>query len=70
MFFFDGDFTLISLILPVGISFYTFQMIGYLIEVYRQNIEAERHFGIYASAVSFFPLLLVGPIERTINLSP
>lgn len=60
----------LSLLLPVGISFYTFQSIGYIIDVYRGDIEAEHHFGKYAAFVSFFPQLVAGPIERTSNLLP
>lgn len=60
----------LSLLLPVGISFYTFQSIGYIIDVYRGDIEAEHHFGKYASFVAFFPQLVAGPIERTANLLP
>ena len=64
-----NDFTL-DLILPVGISFYTFQTLSYVIDVYRGNIEPERHFGYYALYVSFFPQLVAGPIERPENLLP
>lgn len=53
-----------TLLLPVGISFYTFQTISYSIDVYRKEIEAERHFGKFALYVSFFPQLIAGPIER------
>ena len=60
----------IKLLLPVGISFYTFQTLGYVIDVYRGNTQAERHFGIYAAFISFFPQLVAGPIERTNNLLP
>lgn len=63
------DFTL-DLILPVGISFYTFQTLSYVIDVYRGNIKSERHFGYYALYVSFFPQLVAGPIERPENLLP
>lgn len=63
------DFTL-NLVLPVGISFYTFQTLSYVIDVYRGNITAERHFGYYALYVSFFPQLVAGPIERPENLIP
>ena len=59
-----------SLLLPVGISFYTFQALGYSIDVYRGDIEAQRHFGKYALFVSFFPQLVAGPIERSKNLLP
>lgn len=58
------------LILPVGISFYTFQTLSYVIDVYRGDIEAEHHFGKYATFVSFFPQLVAGPIERSSNLLP
>ena len=64
-----GDFTL-NLILPVGISFYTFQTLSYVIDVYRGKIKAEKHFGYYALYVSFFPQLVAGPIERPENLLP
>lgn len=60
----------LSLLLPVGISFYTFQAIGYTIDVYRGDILAEHHIGKYAAFVSFFPQLVAGPIERTRNLLP
>ena len=61
---------LLDLILPVGISFYTFQTLSYVIDVYRGTIAAERHFGYYALFVSFFPQLVAGPIERPQNLLP
>ena len=57
-------------LLPVGISFYTFQCIGYIIDVYRKDIEAEKNFVNYAVFVSFFPQLVAGPIERAKNLLP
>jgi alginate O-acetyltransferase complex protein AlgI len=57
-------------LLPVGISFYTFQALSYSIDVYRQDIGSEKHFGIYALYVSFFPQLVAGPIEKSINLLP
>ena len=63
------DFSL-NLILPVGISFYTFQTLSYVIDVYRGSIKAERHLGYYALFVSFFPQLVAGPIERPENLLP
>lgn len=59
-----------KLLLPVGISFYTFQALSYSIDVYRGKIKPERNFGIYALYVSFFPQLVAGPIERSINLLP
>jgi D-alanyl-lipoteichoic acid acyltransferase DltB (MBOAT superfamily) len=56
--------------LPVGISFYTFQTISYTIDVYLGKIKPEKHFGIYAVYVSFFPQLVAGPIERAKHLLP
>lgn len=60
----------LGLMLPVGISFYTFQTLSYVIDVYRGDLPAERHFGYYALYVSFFPQLVAGPIERPENLLP
>jgi alginate O-acetyltransferase complex protein AlgI len=60
----------INLLLPLGLSFYTLRIISYLIDVYRNDIEAERHLGIFALYVSFFPQLLAGPIERSPHLIP
>lgn len=57
-----------NIILPVGISFYTLQALGYLIDVYRGDIHAEKNFIYYALFVSFFPQLVAGPIERSKNL--
>ena len=59
-----------DILLPVGISFYTFQAVGYTIDVYRNSIESERNFITYALFVSFFPQLVAGPIERARNLLP
>jgi D-alanyl-lipoteichoic acid acyltransferase DltB (MBOAT superfamily) len=59
-----------DLILPVGISFYTFQALGYIIDVYRGDVKIERNFLRYALFVSFFPQLVAGPIERSKNLLP
>lgn len=64
------DPVVVKLLLPVGISFYTFQTLSYVIDVYRGEVKAERHFGYYASFVAFFPQLVAGPIERTNNLLP
>ncbi len=58
----------VDLLLPVGISFYTFQALGYTIDVYRERIAAEKNFIQYALFVSFFPQLVAGPIERAGNL--
>ena len=60
--------TSLDVLLPVGISFYTFQALGYTVDVYRREIEAEKNFFRYALFVSFFPQLVAGPIERSKNL--
>lgn len=60
----------IKFMLPVGISFYTFQTLGYLIDVYKKKYPAEKHFGYYSLFVSFFPQLLSGPIGRGDKLLP
>ncbi len=60
----------ISFLLPIGISFYTFMAIGYSIDVFNEEISAERNFGIVALFLSFFPLVLSGPIERAPNMLP
>ena len=60
----------VKILLPIGISFYTFQTMSYSIDVYRREIPAERHLGKYALFVSFFPQLVAGPIERTKRLLP
>jgi D-alanyl-lipoteichoic acid acyltransferase DltB (MBOAT superfamily) len=60
----------LDVLMPVGISFYTFQAVGYSIDVYRGTIKAERNFFTYALFVSFFPQLVAGPIERAKNLLP
>ncbi|PHV70332.1 membrane-bound O-acyltransferase family protein [Sporanaerobium hydrogeniformans] len=54
-----------DVLLPVGISFYTFQALSYTMDVYRGEIKAEKHFGKYALFVSFFPQLVAGPIEKS-----
>ena len=58
----------LEILLPVGISFYTFQALGYTIDVYRGTVKAEKNFVRYALFVSFFPQLVAGPIERSGNL--
>ena len=60
----------LNVLLPVGISFYTFQTLSYTIDVYRGKLEPEPHFGIFALYVSFFPQLVAGPIERASHLLP
>lgn len=59
-----------DLVLPIGISFYTFQSMSYTIDVYRGNLKPEPNLGIMATFVSFFPQLVAGPIERATNLLP
>lgn len=79
--FLDGSFTslaslgglkinipYLSILLPIGLSFHTFQAMSYTIEVYRGHQKAERHFGIYALYVMFYPQLVAGPIERPQNM--
>ncbi len=59
-----------KVLLPVGISFYTFQTLSYTIDVYRKKREPEKHLGIFALYVAFFPQLVAGPIERSTRLLP
>lgn len=58
----------LRMLLPIGLSFHTFQAMSYTIEVYRGNQKAERHFGLYALYVMFYPQLVAGPIERPQNI--
>ena len=60
----------LNIILPVGISFYTFHGLSYVIDIYKERIHAEKNFVDYAVFVSFFPLLVAGPIERATHLLP
>ena len=60
----------LDIILPIGISFYTFQTLSYVIDVYKGKFAPEKHFGYFALYVSFFPQLVAGPIERPENLLP
>ncbi|MES2847945.1 MAG: MBOAT family O-acyltransferase [Bacteroidota bacterium] len=64
------DVWTIKVILPVGISFYTFHGLSYVIDIYKNRIKAEKNFVDYAVFVSFFPLLVAGPIERATHLLP
>lgn len=66
------DYTVrpLDLLLPIGISFYTFQSMAYTIDVYRGIIPAEKHLGVMAAFISFFPQLVAGPIERAPNILP
>ena len=60
----------LNIILPVGISFYTFQTMSYTIDVYRRKLNPNRDFVAFMAFVSFFPQLVAGPIERATNLLP
>jgi len=60
----------LNIVLPVGISFYTFHGLSYVIDIYKGRINAEKNFVDYAVFVSFFPLLVAGPIERATHLLP
>ena len=64
------DWPTLNVILPVGISFYTFQALSYSIDVYRGNIKATRDIVAFFAFISFFPQLVAGPIERATNLLP
>lgn len=64
------DWTTINIILPVGISFYTFQAISYAIDVYRNNLKPTKNVIAFCAYISFFPQLVAGPIERATNLLP
>jgi alginate O-acetyltransferase complex protein AlgI len=62
--------TLLDVVLPVGLSFHTFQAMSYTSDVYRGRVRAERHLGFFALFVTYFPQLVAGPIERAANLLP
>lgn len=66
----QANYTTLNVILPVGISFYTFHGLSYIIDIYKDRIKAERNFIDYSLFVSFFPLLVAGPIERATHLLP
>lgn len=70
--FFGNEITgnSLNIILPVGISFYTFQTLSYSIDVYKRKLEPTKDFIVFAAFVSFFPQLVAGPIERASNLLP
>ena len=63
-----GEIPILNILLPIGLSFHTFQAMSYTIEVYRGNQKPEKHFGIYALYVMFYPQLVAGPIERPQNI--
>ncbi|MCI9140716.1 MAG: MBOAT family protein [Lachnospiraceae bacterium] len=60
----------VRFLLPIGISFYTFKAVSYILDVYRGDMTSERHFGYYALYLSFFPDLVSGPIDRAKELLP
>lgn len=66
----DIKFVSLSIILPVGISFYTFQTLSYSIDVYRKRLKPTRDFIAFSAFVTFFPQLVAGPIERAVDLLP
>lgn len=68
--FLKTDSLLIDFILPIGISFYTFQALSYTIDVYRKDIKATKDISAYFAYISFFPQLVAGPIEKAKNLLP
>jgi len=67
---FKANLSSLQIILPVGISFYTFHGLSYVIDIYKNRIKPERNFIDYSVFVSFFPLLVAGPIERATHLLP
>jgi D-alanyl-lipoteichoic acid acyltransferase DltB (MBOAT superfamily) len=67
---FAPDFVTLRIILPLGISFYTFQTMSYTVDVYRRKLPATRHFVDFAVFVCFFPHLVAGPIQRAVGLLP
>ena len=67
---FNTHLILLNIILPIGLSFHTFQALSYTTEVYRGNYKAERHLGLYALYVMFYPQLVAGPIERPQHIFP
>jgi alginate O-acetyltransferase complex protein AlgI len=67
---FEADRVTLDIVLPVGISFYTFQTLSYTIDIYRRQLEPERRFTNFALFVAFFPQLVAGPIERARTLLP
>lgn len=69
-FHYQNPIPYLDIILPIGLSFHTFQAMSYTIEVYRGRTKAERHFGIYSLYVMFYPQLVAGPIERPQNILP
>jgi len=67
---FNANIPTLEIILPIGISFYTFQTLSYSIDIYRQKLKPAKKFWDFALFVAFFPQLVAGPIERAVNLLP
>jgi alginate O-acetyltransferase complex protein AlgI len=67
---YNNPIPFLEMILPIGLSFHTFQAMSYTIEVYRKNFKAERNFMVYSLYVMFYPQLVAGPIERPQNVLP
>ncbi|UCH97673.1 MAG: MBOAT family protein [Candidatus Aminicenantes bacterium] len=70
VFFKDLTYYPLELLYPIGVSFYSFKMVSYLIDVYNENARAEKHLGYFALYVSFFPQILAGPIDRAVRFIP
>ncbi len=70
IFNYSFSFPYLNILLPIGLSFHTFQAMSYTIEVYRGNFKPEKHFGIYSLYVMFYPQLVAGPIERPQHILP
>lgn len=70
VFAYNADWVTLNLVLPIGISFYTFQVLSYVIDVYRGDMKPTRDAGAFFAYISFFPQLVAGPIERATNLIP
>lgn len=70
VFAYNADWVTLNLVLPIGISFYTFQVLSYVIDVYRGDMKPTRDAGAFFAYISFFPQLVAGPIERAANLIP
>jgi alginate O-acetyltransferase complex protein AlgI len=65
-----AKYKFVDFFVPIGLSFYSFKMVSYLLDVYNEKMPAEKHFGYFALYVSFFPQILAGPIDRAINFIP
>ncbi len=66
----DSNYSLLNIILPIGLSFHTFQSLSYVLEVYNKKFSAEKNIGFFALYVLYFPQLVAGPIERPQNILP